>query len=101
MEQLHLFRNEVIINTFNQSVYYYWGRRWKIITSTGTTLYYDDDCIYHKDDGPAIIYPNGKVEYYIHGKKLSEEKHREMTRKPPDLLTLTISSSLLDKHKKF
>ena len=28
----------------------------------------------HRDDGPAFIYEDGRVEYWVHGKKMTEEE---------------------------
>jgi hypothetical protein len=37
---------------------------------TGGTIY-DDDCIWHREDGPAIIWPDGRVAWYINGREYS------------------------------
>lgn len=37
---------------------------------TGGTIY-DDDCIWHRIDGPAVIWPDGGVAWYINGRDYS------------------------------
>ena len=40
-----------------------------IITNRLGIIFHYKDNIFHREDGPAIIYPDGVVEYYINGKK--------------------------------
>ena len=42
-----------------------------IIDSLGTKRWYKDDKL-HRDDGPAIEWPNGSKEWYLNGKQVSE-----------------------------
>jgi hypothetical protein len=35
----------------------------------------------HREDGPAVIYEDGKVEYWVHGKKLTEEEFKHLKEK--------------------
>ena len=44
-----------------------------IINELGTKLYYKDDML-HNEDGPAVIYPNGTVSFYINGRRVDEYK---------------------------
>lgn len=39
------------------------------VLTNGTMIWSDHDGRYHRENGPAIIEPNGVKEYYIHGKK--------------------------------
>jgi hypothetical protein len=38
------------------------------MNANGDQCWYDDRDLYHRDDGPAIIYQNGYQLYYQHGK---------------------------------
>jgi hypothetical protein len=33
----------------------------------------------HREDGPAIEYPDGRKSWYLNGKKLTEAEHAEQT----------------------
>ncbi len=44
----------------------------KVETIT-TSSYYDKDGYFHRIDGPAIVHSNGRVEYFIHGKRHRED----------------------------
>jgi len=40
----------------------------KIINNIhGYIFYYNKKGEFHRDDGPAYVYPNGKVEYWLNG----------------------------------
>ena len=39
----------------------------------GTVMYYKHGEL-HRDDGPAVIYPNGTVKYYQNGELIAERK---------------------------
>lgn len=41
------------------------------ITSFGTKEYYNDEGDLHRDDGPAVIYPDGRLEWRINGVTIS------------------------------
>jgi hypothetical protein len=34
-------------------------------------IIYDDACIWHREDGPAVIWSNGRVAWYINGEHMS------------------------------
>ena len=38
-----------------------------IVNRNGAKVYYKDDMV-HNEDGPAIVYPDGSVSYWIEGK---------------------------------
>jgi len=38
----------------------------------GTTCYYLNGKL-HREDGPAVIYPNGIIEYFLNGKNITIE----------------------------
>lgn len=42
-----------------------------VIDSDGTKTYYNDDGQIHREDGPALIYPNGCTEHWINGEYAS------------------------------
>jgi hypothetical protein len=45
------------------------------IREDGAYIWYDREGELHRDAGkPAIVYKNGKKEYYVHGKKISGKK---------------------------
>ena len=49
----------------------------KETSEDGTVVYYIGDRrdnIFHREDGPAIIYNDYKV-WYLHGKEVTEEEH--------------------------
>lgn len=48
---------------YDRQIPYYTG----IIRSSNGTLYWLLNGDFHRENGPAIIYPNGGEEYYIHG----------------------------------
>ncbi len=37
------------------------------ITDKGSLIWEDSDGLYHREDGPAIIYPNGTERWFYHG----------------------------------
>ena len=45
----------------------------KEVLSDGTTIYRDKNKKYHREDGPAVIYPNDNKEWYRHGKLHRED----------------------------
>ena len=42
----------------------------------------------HRDNGPAVIYQNGDVEYWLDGQRLTKEEHEQRTQK---VLKLTVA----------
>ena len=46
--------------------------RWNFPLPEGTIVYLDDNGCLHNDSGPAIVYPGGKTNWFVHG-----ECHRE------------------------
>jgi hypothetical protein len=38
----------------------------------GDRIWTDSDSEWHREDGPAVIYTNGEVEYMIHGRYMSK-----------------------------
>jgi len=51
----------------------------QIKTADGITMYMWKGKL-HNTEGPAVIHPNGKKEYYINGIKLSVEEYKEAKR---------------------
>ena len=51
-----------------------------IIWSDGRKYYYLDGQL-HRTDGPAVIFANGHKEYYINGKQLTQETFLNKTKK--------------------
>lgn len=46
-------------------------------TDCGGTVYYiNDKHMYHREDGPAIIYPSGTVRYYVNGISYTEAEFK-------------------------
>ena len=41
--------------------------------SNAGTIWMQDECI-HREDGPAIIRPDGTVEFWLHGHQVSHEE---------------------------
>jgi hypothetical protein len=37
------------------------------INERGTIVWYNEEGCYHREDGPAVIYPDGDVEWFIKG----------------------------------
>jgi hypothetical protein len=35
------------------------------INERGTIVWYNEEGFYHREDGPAVIYPDGEVEWYL------------------------------------
>lgn len=50
----------------------------KIVTEIGKVLWYKDDII-HREDGPAVTFPNGNVQFFLDGKYYRFEKWIEIT----------------------
>lgn len=44
------------------------------LSNSGMKSYKDDEGRFHRDDGPALIYPHGSVSYYRHGKLHRDEE---------------------------
>lgn len=51
----------------------------KLKKADGTIAYVWENQL-HNWEGPALIHPGGKKEYYIHGIQYSEEKYKEALR---------------------
>ncbi len=45
----------------------------KTVDDEGIIRYYDDEGYFHREDGPAILFPNGSTFYYVHGKEHRED----------------------------
>jgi hypothetical protein len=60
-----------------------------IIKNSGGTFYHKDKemNILHREDGPAIEWTNGRKEWWLDDKLVSEEEHKRLIRKEP---TITI-----------
>ena len=50
----------------------------KLRKPDGTVVYYLDNKV-HNPDGPAIIHPNGKKEYYVYGIPYTAENFKAMS----------------------
>jgi hypothetical protein len=42
--------------------------------------YYVKNCLFHREDGPAIQYPNGDKKWYINGYRISCSTQEEFER---------------------
>ena len=51
----------------------------QIKTADGTFMYVWKGKL-HNSDGPAIIHPDGKQEYYLNGIQVSKDRHHESKR---------------------
>ena len=49
----------------------------KLRKPDGTVVYYLDNKL-HNHDGPAIVHPNGKKEYYLFGMEYTPEKFNDI-----------------------
>ena len=38
-------------------------------------IYYYRKGFYHREDGPAIIYPGGSTYYYLNGKQMTDQEY--------------------------
>ena len=47
-------------------------RSFRKVDSYGTIRYTNEKGLYHREDGPAIEYSSGNVEYYLNGKDYSK-----------------------------
>ena len=47
-----------------------------VICPDGTQKWYINDKL-HREDGPAIIYPSGRQYWYINGKQLTEQQFND------------------------
>ena len=45
---------------------------------------------YHREDGPAVIYANGNIEYWINGVQLTPVQFKIRTSKPEDISTADV-----------
>jgi len=49
----------------------------KCLKSSDGTIRYIRDGKLHNSEGPAVIYPNGKEEYYINGFVFSKDEYKK------------------------
>ena len=50
-----------------------------LVRSEGTNFWYLNDQL-HREDGPAIEDFDGRKEWWLNGKQVTEEEHRQQTR---------------------
>lgn len=48
----------------------------KVIVARGDTLYFTAARL-HRLDGPAVEAEDGSVQYWVHGKRMTEQEYRE------------------------
>jgi len=63
------------------------------VHDNGAKLYYMNGK-YHRDDGAAIEYADGKKEWWLNGEEVTEEEHRRLTNKARELTVQEISDLL-------
>ena len=64
----------------------------KVFTS-GTQHWYLDGQL-HREDGPAVICPDGHKEWYLYGDKITEEEHKRRTSPTKELSVSEIEALL-------
>jgi len=53
----------------------------QILENLHNPIVFMEDGVYHREDGPAIIYPNGNKEWWFRGVKYSSESELEIISK--------------------
>jgi len=47
------------------------------VDSYGTQIWKNENGYFHREDGPAVIYPDGTQYWYINGKHLTEKQFND------------------------
>lgn len=66
----HRIDGPAVVSDYGMEEFYNHGKKYKMTLSDKTIEYYDDNEQLHKDDGPAVIYPDGEVGWWVHGEHL-------------------------------
>ena len=56
---------------------------YKVRVYEDRTKIWNLDGKFHREDGPAIEYPDGDKRWYLNGKELTEAEHKVATSKSP------------------
>lgn len=63
------------------------------LAESGVEVWYKDGK-WHREDGPAIIYPSGKKEYYLNMNYIEEKDYLKVLNCPLEELPLYINTEL-------
>ena len=47
----------------------------------GTRKYHNSTGQLHRTDGPAVVYANAEMQWWIHGEHMSEDKFKQMVKR--------------------